>query len=54
MVDFFVCDTAKFGIPFIHRNIFKIIQIAEYTHFPELCHSCEKSELNILIHRFEY
>src|SRR5574344_2358640 len=54
LMQFFFRDSTDIDISLVHRDILKIIQIAEYTDFTELSDAGKESKLNISILCFEY
>ena len=47
-------NAAKIEEPFIHRDVFQVVQVAEYTHFAELGNAGEQGKLNVAVPRFEH
>ena len=54
IVDFFFCDSAEFHVLFVHRNIYQVVQVAEYTDFTELGDTCQESKFDMTVHSFQY
>ena len=43
-------DAADGRVLFIHRNVYKIIKVAEYTYLAEFGHPCEHGKTDISVH----
>ena len=53
LVEFRVADAAYFGIPFVHRNIHQVVQIAEHADLPKLGDTCKHSKTDIAVARLQ-
>ena len=56
-MQFIVCYATNGGIGLNHRDVLKVVQVAEYTHLAKLCNARQECELDVTVlcleHRVE-